>query len=298
MSVMTQAYIERYFAQDCLTPALKAIGYSRQVTARADLFPHHEDHFEIHLVLDGVVNWWVEDETHTLTPGSIYLTKPKERHGAIKNTVQPSTLYWLQVDAKALSDSSLKTDLHALQSRTCQGAEQLVEDVKNMLTEIRQPQADSKRMLNGTLQLFLSKLLRHYQAQTQTVEIPQVMKTMLNYIDESLDSDQAITVNALSAMTNLSRSRVFQLFDQYTKQSPIAYAQTKRIDKAKQYLKEQSQAITQVALDLGYSSSQHFATVFKRMTGMTPREYRKLESLEPKQEDIELGEQFQLGHRS
>jgi len=46
-----------------------------------------------------------------------------------------------------------------------------------------------------------------------------------------------------------------------------------RIDRAKQYLQQKTIPITTLAMELGFSSSQHFAAVFKRRTGTTPRTY-------------------------
>ncbi|MBN2712903.1 MAG: helix-turn-helix transcriptional regulator [Planctomycetes bacterium] len=46
-----------------------------------------------------------------------------------------------------------------------------------------------------------------------------------------------------------------------------------RIAEARRMLKDGSLSITDIACELGFPSSQHFATQFKRMTGMSPREY-------------------------
>ncbi len=293
---MPNAHIERYFNEQCLIPALKAIGQSRQVEARTDLQPHHENNLEIHLVMDGKLNWWVENEIHTLKPGSIYLTKPQELHGAIKNTIQPCTLTWLQVDPNALTDSSLAQDLLNLTERTCQGAHSLIADVESMLIEIRNPKEDSPRFLSSCLNLFLAKLLRQYQNTEQQESYPEQLKALLKHIEEQLECEHILSIEDLAAFINLSRSRIFQLFEAHIGQSPISYMNTQRIERAKQQLRETDLAVTSIAMNLGYASSQHFATAFKRMTGMTPRDYRKLETILPKATEKELGRQLNRGY--
>ena len=48
-----------------------------------------------------------------------------------------------------------------------------------------------------------------------------------------------------------------------------------RIERARLLLAETDMPITMIAADLGYSSSQHFATSFRRDTGTTPSRYRR-----------------------
>ncbi len=294
---MSEAQIKRYFDDVCLVPALKGIGQSRQVVARGDLLPHHETHFEIHLVMDGTVNWWVEDEIYALEPGSVFLTKPGELHGGIKNIIQPSTLTWLQVDASCLEDKDIEQSLIQLTERQAQSTPELIQLLEAMLAEIDAPQADSPRLVDAYLHIFLTKLLRQYQQQgTINDSIPEVCKVMFNYIDEHLSDEDPIKVEDLCKHVGLSRSRIFQLFDEYVGQSPISYINRRRVERAKHYLRQTKQQITQIALELGYSSSQHFATAFKRLTGLSPKEYRK-SGLGVTEEQRQLGKQYNRGHK-
>jgi two-component system response regulator YesN len=48
-----------------------------------------------------------------------------------------------------------------------------------------------------------------------------------------------------------------------------------RIEGAKKRLEDSSHGITKIAYDLGFSSSQYFATTFRRFVGMAPGEYRR-----------------------
>jgi AraC-like DNA-binding protein len=47
-----------------------------------------------------------------------------------------------------------------------------------------------------------------------------------------------------------------------------------KIEAAQKRLRAGGDSITQIAMDLGFVSSQYFATVFKRIAGQTPRDYR------------------------
>jgi AraC family transcriptional regulator len=56
--------------------------------------------------------------------------------------------------------------------------------------------------------------------------------------------------------------------------SPGEYVRQRRIDHACRLLAESERSVTAVALDAGFSSPSHFATAFRRATGLSPREYR------------------------
>ena len=53
------------------------------------------------------------------------------------------------------------------------------------------------------------------------------------------------------------------------------YIQDHRVSVAKQMLRETEREITDIALESGFGSSQHFCHVFRKITGMTASEYRK-----------------------
>lgn len=272
-SCMSDAQIERFWGNRCLVPALRAIGQSRQVAARQELQPHRESNIEIHLIMDGSVNWWVEDEQFFLPPDSIFVTQPMELHGGVKNMVQPSSLLWLQVKPDMLQSDVLASGLLSLDRRKAKGAHLLRGFVYDMLAECREPRSDSAVAIEANLNLFLVQMLRQFEEVEVPAMYPKPMRDMLTLIESNIE--RMLTIDEICNTVHLSRSRVFQMFDEYLGQSPIAYATTLRIQRAKQLLKESPDSITMIAQSLGFSSSQHFATAFRRVTGVTPSAFRK-----------------------
>ena len=66
-----------------------------------------------------------------------------------------------------------------------------------------------------------------------------------------------------------------QHFRQATNRTPARYLMEARVRRASQWLlKEQARAITDIALDCGFSSSQYFTNVFTRQMGCSPRTFR------------------------
>ena len=84
-----------------------------------------------------------------------------------------------------------------------------------------------------------------------------------------------IQIRELARLCGLSVSRFKERFRDEVGVPPAEYLTRQKIEAAKSLLLAGDHSITDVAMDLGFSSSQYFATAFKRYTGRTPSEYRR-----------------------
>ena len=58
-----------------------------------------------------------------------------------------------------------------------------------------------------------------------------------------------------------------------------------KIEKTKEWLVYNEQSLNQIAFNLGYSSTQHLSNQFKKLTGMTPSQFKQLGALHRKSID-------------
>ena len=79
----------------------------------------------------------------------------------------------------------------------------------------------------------------------------------------------------LAAVAGVSESWFKARFRRELSIGPAEYVLRRRIDTACRLLSDPAIPITTIALDLGFSSSQNFATVFRRVMNTSPREFRK-----------------------
>ena len=79
-------------------------------------------------------------------------------------------------------------------------------------------------------------------------------------------------VDELIALAGCGRSQLFALAQEYW-QCSLVFVGCQRIRQARQILLDQTDSITEIAVQLAYSSSQHFATAFKKETGLSPRDF-------------------------
>jgi transcriptional regulator GlxA family with amidase domain len=82
-------------------------------------------------------------------------------------------------------------------------------------------------------------------------------------------------VGRMVAQSGLPKRTFDRRFRAATGYSPLGYVQALRIEEAKQMLETGSQAIEEVAREVGYEDLTSFRRLFARLTGMTPGDYRR-----------------------
>ncbi|MDQ3233112.1 MAG: AraC family transcriptional regulator [Pseudobdellovibrionaceae bacterium] len=83
-------------------------------------------------------------------------------------------------------------------------------------------------------------------------------------------------VAAVAEFFAMEPSHFQRLFKKATGMSPWNYILRARCRHACDQLRSSPSSVTSIAYDLGFPSSQHFSTVFRRLTGHTPGEFRRL----------------------
>ena len=83
-----------------------------------------------------------------------------------------------------------------------------------------------------------------------------------------------LTLSSLAAMQNISPSYLSALFKQEVGKTLTEYVNGKRIERAMQLLETTRLQIQTVAQNCGILDVHYFSKIFKRTTGMTPKEYR------------------------
>ncbi len=79
----------------------------------------------------------------------------------------------------------------------------------------------------------------------------------------------------MAAVVGMGTTLFNEKVKSYSGFSLINYLINIRISEAIKLLKKKDTSLTDIALDIGFYSSQHFSTTFKKLTGYTPSEFRK-----------------------
>lgn len=101
----------------------------------------------------------------------------------------------------------------------------------------------------------------------------KLVSDVSNYINRHMS--ETITVEAIAKEFFLSRSYLSKLFKAESNMSLSDFILTKKTDEAKYLLRYTNKSLTDISLNLGFSSPGHFSRVFKKYASITPHKYRK-----------------------
>lgn len=83
-----------------------------------------------------------------------------------------------------------------------------------------------------------------------------------------------INMNTLAATLSMSRRNFDRRFKAMLDQSPLSYLQKLRVEAAQDLLKNTNLNISDIVFEIGYQDTAHFSSIFKRINGTTPAQYR------------------------
>lgn len=100
----------------------------------------------------------------------------------------------------------------------------------------------------------------------------EVIKKAQAYIESN--PDEKISVEQLSSRFAVGRRNFDRRFIRATGNTPVEYAQRVKIEMAKKAFETTRKTINEVMYEVGYSDIKAFREVFRKITGLSPLEYR------------------------
>ncbi|WP_018626367.1 GlxA family transcriptional regulator [Niabella aurantiaca] len=100
----------------------------------------------------------------------------------------------------------------------------------------------------------------------------EVIRDAQTYIEEHLDT--RISFEKLAVQLAVSRRNFDRRFIKATGNTPVEYLQRVKIEAAKRELEKGRKTVLEVMMDVGYSDDKAFREVFRKITGLSPQDYR------------------------
>ncbi len=263
-----------------------ALGRYSYAHAHEPLREHtHGEMFEICYLDEGSQEYEVEGCSYRLKGGDVFVTFPNERHGSGASPLSRGRLYWMLISVPSKRERFL--NLSSRESQELVGGLLSVPyrhfkggvPLKQHLESIFRVYARGSGMLreadmrNHMLRFLLDVLAGAQQHARAVLSIPVARVT--EFI-ESRIFEETPQIRELAEIAGLSESRFKVRFKAETGMSPGNYLALQKIEKAKEMLAHSELSVTEIAFRLGFSSSQYFATVFKRFTTLRPLQWRKI----------------------
>ncbi|WP_394832373.1 AraC family transcriptional regulator [Pendulispora rubella] len=146
---------------------------------------------------------------------------------------------------------------------------------------LQSPHAADRLYVDSAARMVAAQVLRHHIASGASVVLkdargglpPSRVRRVTDFIVANLS--QSLDLESLAAQAELSPYHFARTFKQSTGETPHGYVLRRRIEKARELLRQSAKSIAEVAFEVGFSSQSHFTTQFRKLTGSTPRQYRR-----------------------
>lgn len=250
------------------------------------------EYLRFYYILDGKFDWVINNENHTLYPTDLAIILPGQELYAEKGYLEIGSLYWLNLHLNIQnSESKLSlgkwsnisspefTSIKKILFLNNMPVVSRLQDAGSIFSLLRNELFNQEigyvtrvnHLLDELLILTTRKLTQQNISQR---DFPQ---TFLK-LEEALRRDLSHhwTVEEMAALVGLGTTAFGDKVKSFSGFSPMSYLINIRISEAIKLLKKPKANVTNIALETGFYSSQHFATTFKKLTGYTPSQFRRI----------------------
>ena len=238
---------------------------------------HEHRDWELYYQIDGVSLWASGGKRFELAARDLFVAPPRVVHELINRPTGKHHFFFAAIDVAAVLRrhpvlaKSWRTR-ECVRVKNAEGVEgpfrQLIREVTLQLDH----RAEGLRSAVDYLLIEVTRALSARPAKALWRSTPQFTEP---------GSSSRVTAKSrgawpiLARLVHLSPNHLAQLFTDEVGVSPRQFLLRERVRRAKELLQGSDAAITSIALDLGFSSSQHFAKMFKKIAGRTAHSFRK-----------------------
>jgi AraC-like DNA-binding protein len=240
---------------------------------------HSHEHWELYLQASGESTWHSAGTPLKVAPNSLYIAPPGVIHSMDENLPTKHHFLFASIDVEAvlarLKDAPPPWPANKVI---------YIEDASTVITPfrllIREVSLDlpyrsaGVRAALDALIIESSRLLFRCAsaARSKTSFEHPAVSYARQLMEHNLNRNWK--VSDLAEIAGISERHLAETFTRDTGVSPHQYLLEQRISAAEVYLRGGDLSITEIALELGFSSSQYFATAFKRSRGFPPKALR------------------------
>lgn len=220
----------------------------------------------------------IEDKNVALRQGECIIIPPSYRHSFMVDGMQKCQITQfgfklLEVNEKLDCLILLKSEQPYFKITNCTD---VLENMNNLYTYSNYSSYAeyNKLLFNMEVQKLFILLSMHIDRMSlikQKCE-NKLLEAVLSYMDNHYEQD--IHIEALARTYKISSRYLRRLFMDQVGFSAVEYMTMLRIERAKDLLKNTSVSIPDIAMNVGYNSFQYFSLIFKKKTGVSPKDFR------------------------
>lgn len=243
--------------------------------------------YELVYVNSGKLRIQSEDYTGELTRGQMILHRQNTEHALFcgANDAPSVIIIGFECDATAIDRFSYSPV--ELNDAAVKKLAEIVKEGRNVfkppynvpvydMKKKKHQLFGSEQMLRLLLESFLIRLIRDFSQCEQieeSTEAPAMIQEIIQYVcDNYLEK---ITIDELAFLFKTNRATLCKEFKSATGKTIIEFINEKKFERAKQRILSSRDTFTLIAEELNFESIHYFTRFFKKMSGQTPKEFRR-----------------------
>lgn len=274
-----------------LFPHILEVGIKKNGSILLNNFPSTiTEGVRIYTIIEGKFEWRINQQHYVFYPGDVALIMPGVPFGSDNGVLEIGSFSWIHLAMQKLQNGYLLPGKWSGLSES-EGAAigkllllnsspvlsrfaEVGKILKCIHTELFGHEIGYQTRVNHQLDELLIQITRQMTRQNHPGrDFPKTFMRLEEVLREDLSHQW--TVEEMAALVGLGTTLFTERVKSYSGFSPINYLINIRISEAIKLLKRPDISVTDIALDTGFYSSQHFSTTFKKLTGYRPSEFRK-----------------------
>ena len=245
---------------------------------------HSHEHYELYFLFSGARNFFLKDKMYKIEAPCYIVIPPYTMHKTegsgfmrINVNVMPDALSDYEISA--LNRLSANENIAALPQYT---SAKIYELLTEGLTVFNVESEQANEVLKATVTLIIYYLTKAENQKTfspLTAKNKNVSPVVLNVIDYlSKNFEDEIRLEPLAKRFFMSKTALCSSFKKAMNCTIGEYVSGLKLNKAKEYLTNTKKSVEEISALCGFSSATYMGLVFKKKTGVSPLNYRKIQN--------------------
>ena len=235
----------------------------------------------------------IDGKVIKVNEGDLLFYKPNSMHMSFGDGKNPIKAFFVSFECKSES-------IHFFEDKKLRLKEDNVKLIYSIIKEMKKtfdipysdpnlkkmplsktPTLGGLQLIKNYLEILLINVLRDETEKDgknkiflPTVEKGGLIESITVLLEKSVESN--LNIETIANLTNYSKSYIFRTFKKHTGSSIMSYFNNLKIERAKNLLKESKLSVNQISEQLKFDSSSYFSKAFKKITGYSPLQYKKI----------------------
>ncbi len=250
------------------------------ITNETGAKPHYHVLFELYFLLDGECTYFIDNKTYQIHAGDLILI-PRD---TIHRTQYPLNIKYSRMLINCsdyfIPESVYKEiDDMLYIYRNNEITDKIHEILTEIETDYNSPDQYSIDYIQGLMNNLFILIARYPNEVSDISAKNEYIENAVNYIRKNFAS--RITLNDVAEVCAITPEHMSRIFKKETGFGFAEYLTFVRLQHAEYLIKTKKMSITEISHRCGFEDSNYFSYIFKKKYGISPREMKKQERLNP-----------------